>query len=418
VIPELAETSPKQKDTFNMSKISSNGKFLNLEGVRVSYRPKDDTIHITSTDEDLIAEGFHLTLSKGSASEFALRELLEEKGLIRPIKGLSEGDGNPASFKEIAEKLKKEAEAEGRIDLNPKTNFGQVIAAKGGTLMNSAVKSRTRVFPTFVPYPLSNGFLWNEIPIGQDIYGEPVVWNVGQEAHALLAGSSDSGKTVVQRSIFTHCLQHKNIWKVIGIDLKIIEFSQFKKFKESVFDTSTTLKESVKMLERIKEIMLNRYEEMDREDIKHFRELKDENGVPPYAFMIMIDETMSLIHQDHRATPKGTNDNKLRQTALDLITDIAQSGKEAGIYLMLATQRADELALGEELPSSLGTRIAMGRLDTGSSQMILNSAKATLTDSQAKGRGIIQTPNDEQEFQAYFITPDQLDVLGADQLTQ
>jgi hypothetical protein len=69
-----------------MSNVSMNKKYLNLNEIRISYKVKDDSIHITSDDEDLTGSGFHLTLGKNSESEQILRKLLIEKGLIRPAK--------------------------------------------------------------------------------------------------------------------------------------------------------------------------------------------------------------------------------------------------------------------------------------------------------------------------------------------
>jgi type II secretory pathway component PulF len=58
-----------------------HGKYLNLEGVRVAYRRKDDTIHITSTDPDFQTSGFHISLVRGTPTERALRALLREHGM-------------------------------------------------------------------------------------------------------------------------------------------------------------------------------------------------------------------------------------------------------------------------------------------------------------------------------------------------
>lgn len=66
-----------------MSKTDENKKYVTLENVRVSYLKKNDTIHITTTDPDVQAGGFHLTLNKGTQTEETLRDLLSEQGVIR-----------------------------------------------------------------------------------------------------------------------------------------------------------------------------------------------------------------------------------------------------------------------------------------------------------------------------------------------
>lgn len=57
------------------------GRYLELEGVRVSYKHKDDSIHLTATDPDV--PQINITLNKGTATEDSLRDLLVEYGLIR-----------------------------------------------------------------------------------------------------------------------------------------------------------------------------------------------------------------------------------------------------------------------------------------------------------------------------------------------
>jgi MinD-like ATPase involved in chromosome partitioning or flagellar assembly len=58
-------------------------KYVTIENVRAFYKKKDDTIHLSSTDEDVQMDGgFHLKLSRGTQIESTVRELLIEKGVI------------------------------------------------------------------------------------------------------------------------------------------------------------------------------------------------------------------------------------------------------------------------------------------------------------------------------------------------
>lgn len=66
-----------------MSKIDDQKRYITLEDVRVSYKKKDDSIHLTSSDPDVAVDGFHMFLTKGTHSEVVLRKLLEDAGIIR-----------------------------------------------------------------------------------------------------------------------------------------------------------------------------------------------------------------------------------------------------------------------------------------------------------------------------------------------
>jgi hypothetical protein len=59
------------------------GRYLTLEDVRVSYKHKDDTIHLTSADPDIPNGSFYITLNRDTSTEEALRELLIEHGYIK-----------------------------------------------------------------------------------------------------------------------------------------------------------------------------------------------------------------------------------------------------------------------------------------------------------------------------------------------
>jgi hypothetical protein len=59
------------------------GRYLTLEDVRVSYKHKDDTIHLTSQDPEIPNGEFFITLNRNTSTEAALRELLTEHDLIR-----------------------------------------------------------------------------------------------------------------------------------------------------------------------------------------------------------------------------------------------------------------------------------------------------------------------------------------------
>jgi hypothetical protein len=59
------------------------GRYLTLEDVRVSYKHKDDTVHLTSADPDIPNGSFYITLNRDTPTEEALRELLIEHGYIK-----------------------------------------------------------------------------------------------------------------------------------------------------------------------------------------------------------------------------------------------------------------------------------------------------------------------------------------------
>ena len=85
VLAANQSTLLNEKDTIMVQK-PEKGRYLQLEDVRVSYKAKEDTIHLTSSDSDIPNGSFFMTLKKDTPTEQALRALLEKEGLIRSDK--------------------------------------------------------------------------------------------------------------------------------------------------------------------------------------------------------------------------------------------------------------------------------------------------------------------------------------------
>ena len=140
-----------------MAKISENGKYVTLDGVRVSYRKSDNTIHITSTDEDFEA-GFHLTLNEGSSAERGLRQILIDNGIVEE--------------ETLKDKL-----------------------------------------PEFVAAPTDRG-VWDKIRLGVTSDGTLVSWHVALSPHGLIAGAVEP----IVELIKNHCVRHETKWDVYVVN--------------------------------------------------------------------------------------------------------------------------------------------------------------------------------------------------------
>lgn len=231
-----------------MADLSKNGKYLNLEGFRASYRADDDTIHLTSTDPDF-PEGFHLTLKDGSPTERALRTLLIESNLI-----------------EFAE-------------------------------------SEASLIPRGVAYPEHTGAHPYLFPLGVGSKRD-VLWDVRTNAHMLLSGATGSGKSAVVRNIISHCIAHSDKWDMVGVDLAKVDFFPYSDHMVEVF---YTIEDALGALQHLKEIVMQRYTLMEDQGVNHFTELDD----PPKAIMFIVSELGSLIVEGAEYKQFGQDINML-----------------------------------------------------------------------------------------------------------
>lgn len=113
----------------------------------------------------------------------------------------------------------------------------------------------------------------------------------------LFAAGGDDGQSVVshnsvaQRNIIVGCIMRPNNWRFIGIDLKKVELSAFRKYSNVVLGIATTLEDALTCLRFAQETMMKRYAEMEQLGINNFLDLPQESP----ALLVMVDEAGELL---------------------------------------------------------------------------------------------------------------------------
>ena len=328
-----------------MVKKPFRGNYLELK-VRVSYDKKTDSIHLTSKDKDLDApRGFHLALNGGRDAEQVLRSLLEQEGLI------------------------------------PKERFKTI-----------------RSHASF--YDSKRHGKWNEFPLGVYANDEETIWDPTRSPHVFLAGGSGSGKSVIQRNMIFHCVQHSDRWHVLGIDLKRVELTPYAKYEKSVM-VATSLEEAGETVDFAHETMMKRYQEMTEVGVSNYQDLEN----TPKAILVMIDEAFIVLSPTGITTPKGKEDDAFKKELHGKLLEISRLGRAAGVHLVIATQRINADFLYGEFKQNLSTRIAAGRMDVEPSRSFLDNDAATKLPG-IKGRGYFQEFGEGSDFQGYFADMD------------
>lgn len=215
--------------------------------------------------------------------------------------------------------------------------------------------------------------------------------------------------SVLQRNLIFHCIQHNDMWRFLGVDVKRVELKPFAKYKQTVLGIGTNLEDGVEIVRYAKEVMESRYEEMEERGVNHFKDLLDENGKPPYAIMLMVDEAYMFMATEGAKTDEGKMRDQLHGDAGVMLGEIARLGRASGVHLVLATQRPDATVIKGELKANLDIRIAAGRLDATPSSMVLDSGAATQLPGHIKGRGIVRFGGHQEQFQGYFAPQEWID---------
>ena len=105
---------------------------------------------------------------------------------------------------------------------------------------------------------------------------------IGENAELLTHNS------VSQQNIIISCILRPKNWVILGIDLKRVELTRFRKFGVKV---ATELETAVEFLRFAQAVMMKRYERMEELQVNDFEDLPDDLQ----ALMVMIDEAGELL---------------------------------------------------------------------------------------------------------------------------
>lgn len=106
-----------------------------------------------------------------------------------------------------------------------------------------------------------------------------------------LSHNTGGGKSVMQRSVVFHVIAHSREIKFLGIDLKRVELSAYKKYSNAVIGIATTLEDAVEVLRFARDTMMNRYGEMEEAHKNNFLDMQNAGS----ALLVMIDEAGELL---------------------------------------------------------------------------------------------------------------------------
>lgn len=258
--------------------------------------------------------------------------------------------------------------------------------------------------PTMAEYPGSHDQPWSKIPLGLGA-GGPIVWDLAAQPHMLVCGTSGGGKSVLQRNIIFHCIQHADEMKFLGVDLKRVELKPFAKYDEAILGVAVELEDGVEILRYGNDQMMERYTQMEEQGVNHFKDLPDK--MP--ALLIMVDEAYMFMAPSGVKTDEGKAEDALHGEATTIIGKIARLGRAAGVHLVIATQRPDAKVIYGEIKENLAVRYMAGRAKTTASLMVLDSDTGTRVPGGIKGRGVVSFDGNEEFIQGYLAPQDWID---------
>lgn len=299
--------------------------------------------------------------------------------------------------------------------LNGREGAGQILES---ALFDTRTipEDEREYLPTALHYDKIAESLWDEFPLGKSEDLNTATWNPATSPNLLLFGPPGSGKSVIDRSLIFHGLQHPDKWRIYGIDPWRSDLRPYKKYSPVIERLVTDdLEEALEVCLTVRNEMLDRHEKMEALDVYNYRDLPD---APP-AILLLVTEVWWLISPSGGRTRSGLELDVFRAEMSMILTEISRLGRAAGVHLVLSTQRTN--AIVGELKENMTTKVVIGHTRADQSILVLGHEEAshipmTLQTghygphlASISGRGYIQQGEVGQQFQAAFAPDDWYD---------
>ncbi|MGI1486715.1 DNA translocase FtsK [Escherichia coli] len=230
------------------------------------------------------------------------------------------------------------------------------------------------------------------VVLGKDIAGEPVVADLANMPHLLVAGTTGSGKSVGVNAMILSMLykaQPEDV-RFIMIDPKMLELSVYEGIPHLLTEVVTDMKDAanalrwcVNEMERRYKLMsalgvrnLAGYNEKIAEADRMMRPIPDPYWKPGDSMdaqhPVLKKEPYIVVLVDEFADLMMTVGKKVEE----LIARLAQKARAAGIHLVLATQRPSVDVITGLIKANIPTRIAFTVSSKIDSRTILDQAGA------------------------------------------
>ena len=212
------------------------------------------------------------------------------------------------------------------------------------------------------------------IALGRGLSGKASFGNLAKMPHALVAGTTGSGKSVTIHSIITSLLYRNGPedLKLILVDPKRVELTLYNKIPHLLTPVITDPKKTILALKWAAREMDRRYDVLETESVRdiesyhnniYAKAKKDEIVEKMPYIVIVIDELADIM----QAYPRELE---------SAIVRLAQMSRAVGIHLILSTQRPSVNVITGLIKANVPTRIALQVSSQIDSRTILDQGGA------------------------------------------
>ena len=250
---------------------------------------------------------------------------------------------------------------------------------------------------------------------GVDEINEPVIRDLTQLHHILMAGTTSKGKSVAQHVIISSLLykQHPSELSLALADTKGLEYNYYNdlydKFiiKPFDFDDNTSVANSIEQTYQLLHGLVleanhrnQLFQNARVRDIKCYNKLfvsRKLNPVEGFVFLrrivVFVDDIGTLMLHDAKRTEQ-------------LIIGITQSGANCGIHLIVSTQLTTKEVITPTIRAQFPTLIAFSLLSSSESRLLIGNGEANKIFES--GDCILMNNGQQQKVHCPFISDIQI----------
>jgi S-DNA-T family DNA segregation ATPase FtsK/SpoIIIE len=280
-----------------------------------------------------------------------------------------------------------------------------------GVEVPNPVKTKVIVRDLFESEEWRNSKAKIPIALGKDVYGHPIVADLSEMPHILIAGSTGSGKSVCINAIITSLLYRfsPDQLRFVMIDPKVVELQQYNALPHLVVPVVTDPKKVILALRWVVNEMEKRYQIFARVGVRNIASFNSRQKNKPLpetepelpltakrekvepgaeGFAVEVDEDIVVPREEDIVIPERLSYivviiDELADLMLVAPADvemaiarITQMARAAGIHCIVATQRPSVDVITGVIKANITARIAFQCASRVDSRTILDAMGA------------------------------------------
>ena len=241
------------------------------------------------------------------------------------------------------------------------------------------------------------------LALGKDVAGRPVIANLGKMPHLLIAGATNTGKSICINNIIINLLYQNSPeqLKFILIDPKRVELIAFNDIPHLLTPVINDINKVINALNWVIKEMRDRYKLLQaaaKRDLVTYNDSVVVNKLP--YIVVIIDEFGALMSEAAKEVEAA-------------VISLSQLGRAAGIHLILATQRPSTDVITGLIKANITSRISFSVGSSIDSRTILDSSGAEKLLGNGDMLFITSDNSKIKRIQGSYITEEEIqNVIG------